>query len=438
MSSAIHLAYNLFANLCACALIPSLWLRYALLGRRRSWLYQRLGVYPKPLRYDFRNNFDVWLHAVSVGEVNVAAAIIRALKQMLPECRIALSTSTEQGQKHAVDTAGQWAVCFYAPFDLNLSTKRALQLVRPRVLGLLETELWPNMIVNAHKMGVRTVLLNGRISARTISGYHKIRPLLRYTLDHLDALSMISEADMKRIGSLGASAHRMCVNGNAKFDCLIRADTDDINHVKALYHIDETTPVFVAGSTRHFEEEFVIDAFLSIRRIFPKTLLILAPRHIQRTRIIEQHLREKGLNYQLRTGLARSSSKYSSSKRPGPVVVLDTIGELAKTYGAADFVFCGGSLVPKGGQNVLEPAWLAKPVMFGPSMEDFQEARDLIEKAGGGVMVNNARDMADTAIHWLKFPEKAALAGQAARDAVYLHQGAAKKHALMVCRLLQD
>lgn len=429
----IHTVYSLVGLGCACALIPPLWLYYRFGGGNLARFYQRLGVYPLSLRRQATKSPCIWLHAVSVGEVGVAAAIIKFLDQQMPPCQIVISTATEQGLAQARAQLKARATCIYAPLDLHFSVSRALKTIRPDVLALLETEIWPNLIVTARRMGVRTTLLNGRISVRTIKGYRRIRPLMRHTLQHVDVLSLISTADASRFLSLGAPANRLAVNGNAKFDLPDpHADQAARQWATTVFDLKDTSAVFVAGSTRGPEEQTILEAYGRICEVFPQAVLIIAPRHTARVAQIEQWIQDRGLTCQRRTELDDTQRH-----RTAPVVILDTIGELSAVYSVASFVFCGGSLVPKGGQNLLEPAIWGKPVMYGPSMEDFSEAQALIESAGGGVTVHNAEKMASVAIEWLNHPEKASSVGRSARHAIYSHRGAARKHAEVLARLVK-
>ncbi|MBT8340551.1 MAG: 3-deoxy-D-manno-octulosonic acid transferase [Desulfatitalea sp.] len=429
----LHTIYNLIGHGIATPLIPALWFRSRRDRQEMERFHQRLGRYPQSIRGNDAERPHIWLHAVSVGEAGVAQAIAGVLWNELPDCRIMLSAATRQGLARA---RTQWPTpgdVFYAPFDLPAPTQRAIQHFQPDVLAILETEIWPNLIITARRAGIRTALLNGRISVRTIRRYHLVRPLMRYTLSHLDALSMISEADAHRIVSLGAPHHKVAVHGNAKFDCPDpQADGERAKTWAAdLFGLTAETPVFVAGSTREPEEGILLDAFLQIRKVFPEAVLIVAPRHTQRVPRVEQWIREKGLTSQRRTRL-----NAGTGFRSAPVVVLDTIGELSDAYSMARFVFCGGSLAPKGGQNLLEPALWAKPVMYGPSMEDFADAKQLVEDSGGGVQINGADELAALAIDWLKHPRKAEALGRASRRAVLSHRGAAQTHAAVVLRLL--
>ncbi|MBR9979762.1 MAG: hypothetical protein KFF50_01915 [Desulfatitalea sp.] len=428
-----YLAYNLFGAGIGAVLRPLLWLYARRDGHQGERYRQRFGHYTQALPIGGACHPRIWLHAVSVGEVGVATAIAGELRALLPHCHMVLSTTTLQGLARAKAQLDADTHCFYAPLDLLGPTRKAIRMVRPDVLALLETEIWPNLIVSARRSGARTAILNGRISVRAIHRYRKIQPLMAHVLGHIDCFSMISSADAQRIESLGAAKNRVLVNGNAKFDSPDpKPDGDRIRQwALRLYGLQEDTPVFVAGSTRNPEERTLLEAFIQMRRLFPQLVLVIAPRHIHRVAQVAQWVREKGLACQRRSTLARES-------RSAPVVLLDTIGELSATYSVARFVFCGGSLVPKGGQNLLEPALWGKPVMYGDSMEDFADARALIQRAGGGFTVHNAEQMAALAVRWLQNPESALAAGQAARQAIQVHRGAARQHAAVIARLLQN
>ncbi len=429
----IYLMYKFLSTGSVTALLPLIFMYHHIRGGNFNRLHQRLGRYPKALRRKFQGRPRVWLHAVSVGEVGVAVAISEALRVQMPHCRIALSTTTEQGNERAQALLGDTATCFYAPIDATWPTQKALKMVQPDVLALLETEIWPNLIVSAHEMGIRTAIVNGRISVRTIDGYRKIRALMRYTLSHVDTFSMISRDDGNRLCSVGAPENRVVVNGNAKFDGVDPHDgTASRRWAMDLFGLQEDALVFVAGSTRHPEEQFLLDAYMKIRQEFPHSVLIIAPRHTNRVDQIVQWVTARGLQCQRRTDLGGDHMR-----RTAPVVVLDTIGELFDTYGVATLVFCGGSLVPKGGQNILEPAMWGKPILYGPSMEDFADAQQYIQEAGGGVMVCSADEMAVAAMDWLRHPRRAQAVGNAARHAILPHRGAAQKHAAVIRHLLQ-
>lgn len=427
-----YLAYRILTTSSAMVVVPSIWLHHRFRGHNFDRFYQRMGYYPQALSKKEKGRPRIWMHAASVGEVGVAYAIGKALLHRYPRCDLVLSTIREQGYARAQTLFGEHVPCFFAPLDLVSVARRALDAIQPDVLVLLETEIWPNLIVNAHRKGVSTALVNGRISVRTINSYRRVRPLLRYILSHLDAFSMISDEDAQRLDSLGANPSRITVYGNAKFDGVDPMENPDAKTwATRLYGLHEQTQVMVAGSTRYPEEPMLLEAFFRLRDHFPHLLLIIAPRHIERVDQIQQWVADHGLACQLRSQLG-----HGEHSRNAPVVILDTMGELSETYSVADIVFCGGSLVPKGGQNILEPAMWGKPILFGPSMEDFADARQLIAASGGGAQVANTDALTAAALDWLHFPEKAVAAGLAARKAILPHRGAAQKHAEVISNLI--
>ncbi len=427
--------YAAYRWLTACGsviLVPLIWLHHRFRGQDFNRFYQRMGRYPDSAAPARSGKPHIWIHAVSVGEVGVAHALTKELLQRYPQASIFISTIREQGLARAKELMGDSVSCFFAPLDFVGPAKRALQMVRPDALVLLETEIWPNLIVSARRMGIPIVIANGRISVRSIKRYRKVRALMHYTLSQVDAFSMISADDAGRLQSLGADPERMTIGGNAKFDVSDPfADPETGQWAKDLFDIEDHAPVFVAGSTRNPEEQMVLEAFIRLRHNFPSAVLILAPRHIERVEQVRQWVASQGLECQLRKQIDPNSHP-----RRAPVVILDTMGELSDVYGLADMVFCGGSLVPKGGQNILEPAMWGKPVIYGPSMEDFAEAKEMIQSRGGGILVRNADEMANVAIEWMQSPNLARSVGNAARQAVLPHGGAAAKHADVICRLL--
>jgi len=410
---------------------PFFWGYIRQTGRREDDIRQRLGYYPTGLPARRAGTPIIWIHAVSVGEVKAAVPIVEALETMMPDAAFVLSTTTTRGQTFAREVFASNASIVYAPVDYIGAVRRALLAIAPDLLVILETEIWPNLLVEAHRRGVKTVIVNGRISARTIKNYLKIKPLVKETLECIDAFSMISAVDAERVKRIGAEHHKITVGGNSKFDI----NPGECNAVvpvqmRRLYHVGEQ-PVFVAGSTRRSEERIVLDSFVNIRRFFPDTLCIIAPRHIERVKLIADMVKDHGLLYQFRSDLDRNGVM-----RNAPVVIIDTIGELQNIYSIATITFCGGSLVPLGGQNVLEPAGWGKLVLYGPSMEDFLDAKNLLEKSGGGIPVADGDELTKKLLFYLRHPRKAVYAGQMARQAVMENRGAAQRHARVMYELL--
>jgi len=297
----------------------------------------------------------------------------------------------------------------------------------------LETEIWPAWLAEAHRMEIKTALINGRISVRSIQAYLKFRPFFREVLQNVDFFSMILQGDARRIRKMGADPQRIEINGNAKYDLLAgQADPAMKTEMRQTLNLQPSQTVFVAGSTREGEEGMILDAYEIILKQFPDTILIIAPRHIVRIPLIESLLRGRGFTYQLRTRFERSGAK-----RTEPVVIIDTFGELQSLYSVGTINFCGASLVPKGGQNPLEAAVWGNAVFYGPSMEDFLDAKDLLESVDAGIQVSSPEILAERAIWFLNHPDALKSCGVRAREAVVKNRGAAEKHARVIARLFQ-
>jgi len=433
----VNLAYRAYSMLSSgifLSLFPPFWFYSRLTGRYRDSIDQRIGIYPREVIDSISGTPRLWIHAVSVGEVSVAAAIIDSFTGLMPDCAIILSTVTEQGQAYARNNLQNRAVCLYAPLDFIGSARKALSRIRPDILICLETEIWPNLLIEAHRRGVKTAIINGRISVRSIRNYMKIRPLIAETLKHVDAFSMISVSDAQRIRRIGALPGKIEVNGNAKYDLLLLQAKSSLKaEMERLYGLKGNEPVFVAGSTRQPEEKVILDVYRKIIQSFPDALLIIAPRHVNRAPSIKELVKSRGFSCQFRTEIGEKNGARTAS-----VIVVDTIGELLATYSIATIVFCGGSLAPLGGQNVLEAAVWGKPVFYGPSMEDFIDAKKLLEHTGGGIQVKDGRELAEKTLHFLANPQLVSQVGDLAKKAVISNQGAAKKHAEVIYRLLNN
>ncbi|MCU0241600.1 MAG: 3-deoxy-D-manno-octulosonic acid transferase [Vicinamibacteria bacterium] len=362
---------------------------------------------------------SIWIHAVSVGEVLVARPLLAPIKQQYPQYRLILTTTTRTGQALARRTlAGQVDAICYAPLDWPAAVNRALAIVNPALLVLVETELWPNLIHAAHRRGTKVALINGRISPRSFPRYRRVRAWLRPVLAEIDLLLMQAEAHADRIVAIGAPKARVRTVGNLKYDCLgdgcaapswLRADTG----VKA--------PLFVAGSTVEGEEAWVLGAFRQARAIDPRLRLLLAPRHPERFDEVFRLITAQGWQ------VARRTSMAPCGWASGDVLLLDTIGELASVYTAAAVVFVGGSLVARGGHNILEAAVAGKAVIVGPHMENFQEIADAFLAQDALVQIAHADDLAATLLSLLEDAARREAIGARARALIEHHRGAGER-----------
>ena len=415
-------------------LYPFLKLHAGVTGRHEKSLKQRFGYYPSDIVTEKNKRPRIWMHAASVGEVSVAKAIWDELAALLPDCEILISTTTETGQAFAKSIFSENISIIYAPVDIPKVVNKALSLFKPDAMVFIETELWPNWTVCTQQMGIPVILVNGRISLRSMKGYERIKRLTKDILDKFDCLSMIHAADAERIARMGADACKIKIHGNAKFDNLTRRNkAEEVESIRNLYGVEDKDLVFVAGSTRQNENEIILKAYQSILEKYPEVLLFIAPRHIERSDEIIRMVRDAGLDCQL-----RSEFDGNTRQRKAPVVVINTIGELSMVYGLSAFSFCGGSLVPLGGQNILEAVSWGTPVFYGPHMQDFQEARALIESGvGEAFLVKDGNELTQKALFMLKRPEYAKDIGKKALASAMQNTGAAEKHAKEILNLLK-
>lgn len=351
-------------------------------GRRHlAGLRERLGECP-PRRTD---RPCIWIHGVSVGEIRAAAPLVEALERELPDHEVVLSTTTGTGQEVARRSYAGRRV-FYYPIDLSWSVRRVLDAIRPDLVILVELEIWPNFLGEVYRRRIPVALVNGRITARSFRRYRYVRELLFDPLDKVGRFCVQTETYAERFRRLGIPARQIYVTGSMKYDQLPSEGSDRPATRRDMgVGLDET--VLIGGSTHPGEERALLESYRELRRELPDLRLILVPRHTERAAELERVVGE------LAPGAARRTERLAAGAReplpPGCVLLVDTIGELGRLYSAADVVFVGGSLIPHGGQNMLEPVVLGKPTLFGPSWENFREPVERL------LAVDGAREVAD-------------------------------------------
>lgn len=388
-------------------------------SRLRYGLRERLGILG--MKSPARENHPVWFHASSVGEVQMTLPLIRAVEQRFPGHCLFLSTMTETGQEAARKFMGDRGTTFFFPLDLPWVTRRVLDRLKPWVLFIAETEIWPNLLCQCHGSGIPVVLFNGRISDRSLQRYRVFRFFFKEVLQCVSAFGMQTAGDAERITQIGAPRERVFVTGNLKFDRpIIQPDKGEEKKIRMSLGLAQDRPVFVAGSTHGGEEEMVLQAFRALKRIEPSLVLILAPRHLTRLNEVISVLNREGFLWVLR-------SRVSAGGFSGDVILLDTMGELERIYGIGGLTFVGGSLVPVGGHNILEPAAFGKPVVYGPHMENFREVVRIIEAEGAGVQVHDARELFEHARKILADRSYYDCMSRAAIRAIQKNQGAIEK-----------
>jgi 3-deoxy-D-manno-octulosonic-acid transferase len=365
-------------------LIYLLW-RIVVRGKSREGWGQRLGGLP----VSPQGRRVIWVHAVSVGEVMAALPLLQAIRERLPHYHLLLTTLTPTGNATARQQLGKLVDAVgYLPIDLPFAVGRALRRVRPDALIVMETELWPNLLTMAYRRGVRTLIANGRISDRSLPTYRRFRWFFARVLRCLDAICVQSEEDARRFCAIGAPPDRVHVVGNTKFDqAAVGAQDIQADALRRDLGLPEDAPVLVIGSSRAPEEELIIaTAYRNLREDFPNLCIVWAPRHVERAEAIVELLQQQGFRPWRRTQGTPDTAQQQ--------IVLDTFGELGKVYAVCDVAIIGGSFVPLGGQNLLQPLAHGKPVVHGPYMNNFRDVAALAKEAGVAWVAQDAEELA--------------------------------------------
>jgi 3-deoxy-D-manno-octulosonic-acid transferase len=431
LSSVVLVLYTLAVLVLALVLSPWFLYQAARYGKYVGSLGQRMGVLPVTFNLD--GDESIWIHAVSVGEALTARALIPDLRKRYPDLKIFLSTTTMTGQQIARERLSDVDAVFFFPFDLPPFVARTLRLVRPRLFIMMETEIWPNLLRACRKRGVKTVMVNGRNSARSYPRYRMARGFFRSVLADVDQFCMQSEESARRIIDIGADPSRVTVTGSLKFESLespAASSGRGAGRVLRYFRISESRPVLLAASTMKGEESAALAAFGAVRRTHPTALLIIAPRRPERFDEVVALARSEGLRVVRRTELT------VDTEPPADVVVLDTIGELAQVFHVATVAFVGGSLVDHGGHNILEPAVHGTAIVFGPHMQNFSEIADAFLQREAAVQVQTSADLAGTWARLVNDPVERARLGAAARALVEANRGAKPKTLECVAALL--
>ncbi|HSY31716.1 MAG TPA: 3-deoxy-D-manno-octulosonic acid transferase [Verrucomicrobiae bacterium] len=365
--------YLIYSALLAAGLLLTLpyWLMQRLRhGKYRAGLSERLGRIPQRLTKQ-PGRPTIWIHAVSVGEVLAVSGLVAELKRRFPNYRIVISTTTDTGQKLARTRFGAENV-FYFPLDFAFAIRPYLRWLRPELIVIAETELWPNFLRLGKAVGGRIAIVNARISDRSWPRYRRFQHLLARVLRQVDLFLTQTEEDARRLAQIGAPKERIQVTGNLKFDVPAAVAPPIIASVRAAFQQADAGPVIVCGSTVEGEERLLLQAFVNILASHPRAVLILAPRHPERFNEVADLLGQLGIRFWRR-------SLWSGDPIMAGVLLIDSIGELAALYALADVAFVGGSLVPRGGHNIIEPALHGVPIVVGNHMENFRDIVSLFQ-----------------------------------------------------------
>jgi 3-deoxy-D-manno-octulosonic-acid transferase len=364
----------------------------------------------------------IWLHAVSLGEMSAAAPLVRALRERYPQSALLLTTATPTGRERARSLFGDAVDVRFLPYDMPGAVRRFLERVRPRLALMMETEIWPNLYLECERGGVPLVLASARLSAKSVARYQRFGGVFRGLFSASSLIAAQTELDAERFVAIGAQSARICVAGNIKFDLELGAGVPERGR-ELRTRLGTFRPVWVAGSTHAGEEEQVLAAHTELLRVQPDALLLLVPRHPDRFDAVAGLLNRRGLRFTRRSGGVIPDAAT-------PVMLGDTVGELAVLYASADVAFVGGSLLPIGGHNLLEPAALGVPVLTGPSHSNAKDIATLLLAQGAALQVADARELAAALSRLFGDPAQRQRMGAIGRRAVESNRGS-------VARLLE-
>lgn len=422
----MYIFYSFVLFLVLIIYIPLYFVRMILFRGESLFLKERLGLKFSAVKNNQKKS--IWIHAVSVGEVLSLQNLIEQIKKKHPDWIIHFSSLTNTGIRVAEEKLIEADNFFFVPLDFTCIVKRFFKSIRPDVLILVESEFWPNLLKEASKQTKGVILINGRISDRSLKRYRIIRILTKKVLKNISFFLVQTEKDKESLKKIGVNSYQIEVAGNLKTEISLPLLTDDeLSRLKKSLSIAAGKKVVVAGSTRKGEEEKLLDGYAKARGMKGNVLLILAPRHPQRADEIEKICQYFGFKVKRRTSVLPNME--------WDVLVLDTIGELPKFYALSDVAFVGGSLIPWGGHNLLEPAFYEKPIFFGPHMENFSFLADKFIHSGAARVVYNEEDLVRM---FLPKEEKSLKEmGNQARETLNSLQGATEKTIRVVEALIE-
>ena len=425
----MYILYNILLFILLIVYIPVI-LYKKIKGSFNKDIKERLGFPDSKKLPETDNRKVIWVHAVSVGETAAAEPVVSLLKEKHPEYNIVFSTVTETGQNMARQIINYDSLIYF-PLDFSFSVHSSLQKINPDLVVIMETELWPNFIHRAHRQDSKIILVNGRISDQSYKRYKYLGPFLSDMLDKIDIFSMQSPRDVEYITRLGADADRVANSGNTKFDRKYeKCDSEQKKELYSEFKISPDQPVWVVGSTHPDEEKQLLPVYKKVKSEFPNLIMILAPRHIRRIDEIERLYQNQGLPV-----IKRSEIEERNKQQ---VILLDTIGELAQIYALGDLTFVGGSLVEKGGHNILEPLIQERPVFFGPHMFNFKNNTRLVLEYGAGIQISDTEELTEKMLYYLKNPEELSRMTDNIAHMFRDNEGAAQKNCQLIQRLLEQ
>jgi 3-deoxy-D-manno-octulosonic-acid transferase len=429
----MRLLYDIFFLIFFVVSSPYYFLRMYRRGNWRKGFDQRFGIYDRNIKQALTNRHMVWVHAVSVGEMNVCMALIRALEPRIPNAKIVVSTTTTTGMGELLKRLPATVTKIYYPIDRRKYVNRALSAIHPAAVILVEAEIWPNFVQRVRSLGKPLFLVNARLSDRSYPRYKRFGFLFRKLFESFTAVEAQSQEYADKLVEVGCRPDAVHALGNLKFDCVDLTMRLDVRALLAQLGVANDALTIVAGSTHEGEEDILVDQFLRLKTRFPKLFLVLVPRHFERARDLGRRLAKKGLKL-----FFRSEATADLQLPPGSLdcLLVDTTGELVSFYNHATIVFVGKSLSAIGGQNPIEPAALGKPTVFGPNMQNFTDVVRILRAGNGVIQVRDAAELERTFAELLADGPRREELGRAAQRIVQQNQGAVSRTADMIIRHL--
>lgn len=426
-----YVLYQIISLFLFVAAFPVFLLYTAITGKHRTGLGQRFGFIKNQISAGHEKKYRIWLHAASVGEVQVARSLIFELKEMIPDAALVLSTVNVQGyivaQKQLKDVS-----CIFAPLDLPFAVSRALAVIKPTLYVCVETELWPTLLKKTKNSGCQLLLVNGRLSESGFKKYFYIKGFTQKMLSVFTKISTIRQTDAERFIALGARPEQVEITGNAKYDlCVASTASTSSDDYRQWLNLGEGQTVLMSGSTHAGEEEVVLNVYRRLKKVKPDLVWIAAPRLLKRLPAVETFFARENLAYD-------RLSAIKSLSRKNDVVLVDTMGDLSGLYSQATFVFCGGSLVPRGGHNIMEAAAWGKPVFYGPYMKDFEDAKEILESDQAGGTIHSAEELHDRILSLIKNPDAYKKMAARARAVALSQTGSARRQAQLIKNVLYN
>ena len=427
----MYILYNLILFIALIIYSPILLYKKITKSNKKN-INEQFGFYSKDLKELAANNKTIWIHAVSVGETVAASPIVKELKNNLPDYKIIFSTTTYTGQNMAHKIINADSIIYF-PFDLPFTVKRALNKIKPNLIMIIETELWPNFIRIADKNNYKIIYANGRISDKSFKKYKYLGSIMPKMLNSIDLIAMQSEQDKERVINLGAKKSKVFNLGNTKFDKdYSSSNNEQKKYYKKLFNISQDNQVFVAGSTHDDEEKNLIRIYKELKNEFQNLFFILAPRDIERAEEIIDIFNSNHIKAVKKTELENSNKQNNFD-----VILLNTIGELAQIYSISDLVFVGGSMMGKGGHNILEPAAQGKLVFFGPDMSNFKDSTKLLLENEVGIQIETYDELKNNLKYYLQNPKDLKNISSKAKQVILDNKGASKRIAKKTAELLE-